>query len=91
MAKKCVDMPVAPSAPPLNKTKNKREERYRDFDFLTGFETPDEEGQFNSAKSPSNLRYARSHEELSGRRDLPLSSGLSLRETLVADDHENLD
>ena len=46
---------------------------------------------YNSPKSPTNLRFARSHEELAGRNDPPLSAGVSLREPLESEDYWNWD
>jgi hypothetical protein len=46
---------------------------------------------YNSPRSPNNLNFARSHEELAGRSDPPLSSGLSLREPLETEDYWNRD
>ena len=46
---------------------------------------------YNSPASPTNLRFARSHKELSGRSDPPLSAGVSLREPLETEDTWNRD
>ena len=46
---------------------------------------------YNSPKSPTNLRFARSHKELAGRNDPPLSAGVSLREPLETEDYWNWD
>ena len=53
-------------------------------------ETVIEDG-FNSPTSDSCLRFARSHADLSGRKDLPLSEGCSIKERLVTDDDWNWD
>jgi hypothetical protein len=46
---------------------------------------------YNSPKSPNNLRYARSHADLAGRKDPPLGAGVSLREPLETEDYYNWD
>jgi hypothetical protein len=42
-----------------------------------------------SPRSPTNLKYARSHAELAGRKDPPLSAGVSMREPLETEDYTN--
>ena len=52
----------------------------------------DPEGRgYTSPRSPSNLRYARSHEELKGRKSPPLKDGVSMREPLETEDYYNWD
>ena len=46
---------------------------------------------FNSPRSDSCLRFARSHEELSGRKQLAPKHGVSIREPLQTDDDWNRD
>ena len=45
--------------------------------------------EYSSPSSPSNLLYARTHAELAGRTDPPLSAGVSFTEKLVTDDYWN--
>jgi hypothetical protein len=40
-------------------------------------------------ESPTDLIYARSHAELKGRKERPVSEGLSLREKLNTKDYSN--
>ena len=49
------------------------------------------ERRHTSPKSPTNLRYARSHAELAGRKSPPLSEGLSFTEELETEDYYNWD
>lgn len=60
---------------------------------ISSFQDPvDPDGYgYNSPKSPTNLRYARSHADLAGRNDPPLASGLSLKEPLETEDYYNWD
>ncbi len=61
-------------------------------DVIALLDVDDPEGRgYTSPKSPNDLRFARSHEELAGRRDPPLSDGLSLREALETEDYWNWD
>ena len=43
----------------------------------------------SSPRSPTNLKYARSHAELSGRKSPSPSEGVSLREPLETEDYWN--
>lgn len=59
---------------------------------VASFSYDDEKSsKHTSPKSPTNLRFARSREELAGRTDPPLSEGVSFTEELVTDDYWNLD
>lgn len=49
------------------------------------------ERRHTSPKSPTNLRYARSHAELAGRESPPLSAGVSFTEELETQDDWNWD
>lgn len=52
----------------------------------------DPEGRgYTSPKSPTNLRYARSHSDLKGRKSPPLKDGLSMREPLETEDYATWD
>ena len=49
----------------------------------------DPEGRgYTSPRSPTNLKYARSHAELAGRKSPPLSEGVSFKEALETEDYE---
>jgi hypothetical protein len=50
----------------------------------------DPQGRYTSPKSPTNLAYARSHAELAGRKEPPLSEGLSFTEELETKDYWNM-
>lgn len=77
--------------------KSKRTEVVLNLDPYSGdiatLEDPvDPEGRgYTSPKSPNNLRYARSHAELEGRKSPPLSEGCSFREGLETEDYWNWD
>lgn len=56
------------------------------------FDYDDEtERRHTSPKSPTNLRYARTHAELAGRKEPPLSAGVSFTEELETEDYYNWD
>jgi len=61
-----------------------------DYSSLQDPVDPDGRG-YTSPRSPTNLRYARSHEELAGRGSPPLSAGLSMREPLETEDYYTTD
>jgi len=59
---------------------------------LCCIDSDEESGRsYTSPKSPTNLRYARTHAELAGRKDPPLSEGVSFTERLETDDYYNWD
>lgn len=63
-----------------------------DGDIISMEPCVDPEGRgYNSPRSPTDLRYTRSHQELAGRNDPPLASGLSLKEPLETRDDWNWD
>ena len=70
----------------------RKKELYYDGDDLMGGcdETVVKDG-YNSPTSDSCLRFARSHGELAGRRELPVEHGLSIREKLETEDYWNRD
>ena len=63
-----------------------------DGDIVSHQDVVDPEGRgYNSPESPTNLRYARSHADLAGRNDPPLTAGVNLREPLETEDYWNWD
>jgi hypothetical protein len=63
-----------------------------DGDIISMHDVMDPQGYgYNSRKSPNNLRFARSHEQLAGRNDPPLTAGVCLREPLETEDYWNWD
>jgi hypothetical protein len=64
-----------------------------DYFIAEGCDDYDDEAQrsHTSPESPTNLRYARSHAELAGRKDPALSEGVSFTEKLETRDYYNWD
>lgn len=61
-----------------------------DIDSLQDVEDPEGCG-YTSPASPTHLRFARSHEQLAGRKSPPLTAGVSMREPLETEDYYNWD
>ena len=74
----------------MAKTPRTRKSAILDVGGVCCFDYDDEQEQrHNSPKSPNNLSHARSHAELSGRKDPALTEGVAFSEELETEDYWN--
>ena len=72
----------------MAKTNRTRKSAVLDVDGICCIDYDDEqERSHTSPKSPNNLKYARSHAELSGRKDPALTKGVAFTEELETEDY----